>query len=227
MWPEKPAEKDKKDPNNNNNNEQNSSDGDDDEDEDQKENAGAMNVNSPKNVGPTVTFCVGLPENHPPGQKLASAVEQNSGGVGPEQKTGGGTGGGPAKKKKKRKGRKGNNGNQVVTFQGGVASSGTGQPSVGPVQVIDQTNVSPTIQCPYPYPYQPSYGAQPQAQQMYVVSYNAAHPSASAGPTYYIPPSPYTYESYGGREMSPVRSTPLDSSFEMLSEENPHGCYIM
>lgn len=222
MWPEKPTGKDKKsdkaktnqgekNPNGN----ENSSD-DDEEEEDSKENAGAMKVNSPKNGGATVTLFGCSPENHPVGEK-APAVDQkcgeNSGGAGAEQKSGGG---GAAKKKKKKKGRKGNNANPVVTFNGGVISTGTGTHTVsGPIQVPDQINVSPTIQYPLSH----------AGQQMYVVSYNAAHPtSTNAGPTYYIPPSPYTYDE---REISPVRSRPLDSSFEMLSDENPHGCYIM
>lgn len=226
MWPEKPTGKDKKSDKSKNsqgeknpNGNENSSD-DEEEEEDSKENAGAMKVNSPKNGGATVTFFGGSLENHPAGEK-PPAVEQkcgeNSGGAGAEQKSGGG---GPAKKKKKKKGRKGNNANNanpVVTFNGGVASTGTGTHAMGPIHVPDQINVSPTIQYP------PSHGA----QQMYVVSYNAAHPSINTGPTYYIPPLPYTYDAYVEREISPVRSTPLDSSFEILSDENPHGCYIM
>lgn len=229
MWPEKPTGKDKKSDKSKNsqgeknpNGNENSSD-DDEEEEDSKENAGAMKVNSPKNGGATVTFFGGSLENHPAGEK-PPAVEQkcgeNSGGAGAEQKSGGG---GPAKKKKKKKGRKGNNTITVATATGVPAGTGMRFLDLGPIQVPDEINISPTIQYPYQYPYQypPSFGA----QHMYMMSYYAAHPNLIAGPaTYYGPPSPYMYAQ---PEIYPVRWMPAYSSFEIFSDENPRGCYIM
>ncbi|CAA2996730.1 heavy metal-associated isoprenylated plant 36 [Olea europaea subsp. europaea] len=121
---------------------------------------------------------------------------------------GGGQGGG--KKKKKNKGQKGS---------GTPANIGLGIPNVGSTQVVDQVNLSHSLQNVMHYP--PSSGP----QQAYVMSYNAVQPTAST-PIYYMPASsPYMYghaQSEGFQE----KCTPSDS-FEILSDENPNACYIL
>lgn len=91
------------------------------------------------------------------------------------------------------------------------------------------TNQSPPRHHGYEYP--PYYHA---PQPVYAVSYNTAHPSSSYTASYYAPPPPYSYAyTHTGQEMQHPPSDidsyprqPLDS-FEMFSDENPNGCYIM
>ncbi|KAL8485016.1 hypothetical protein ACS0TY_027350 [Phlomoides rotata] len=168
------------------------------------ENSGENNDNNAKisspriNGGLTVKF--DLPEPPPAGQM---------GSLHGGEKNNGGGGGGKKKKKKKRKGN--NSSNAGAPPNGAPAHTGLEVPKVGFIQTVDQMNPSPTF-------YPPSYGP----QQAYVMSYNAAYPTITGAPAYYMPPSPYTY----AREDSQVQSEPL-KSFEILSDENPNGCYIM
>ncbi|KAL7178160.1 hypothetical protein ACSBR2_031328 [Camellia fascicularis] len=143
-----------------------------------------------------------------------SPAKENNGAV---ERSGGGHGG----KKKKKKGHKGNNGSGGSSLSGALASTGSQNQNVGPAQVMDQINLDLTRQHPDPYPYPPTFVPDPA----YVVSYNAAHPGKSGGPTYYIPSSPYTY-AYVQPQVYAVHATPLDS-FQIFSDENPHGCHIM
>lgn len=219
MWPENPAAKEKKPekPKNEGEKDENSSDEDEENPNERPQEEGKV-INNVKEGGPTVMFCPGMPENHPSGNK-PPVVEQK-----PGENSGGAAGGAKKKKKKKKKGQNGNNANQGANANGGVQNTGTGNVVVGPPQVHDQVNSNPTI--PYPYQY-PTSCVMPQAQPVYVMSYNTSQPRVSAGPSYYVQSTPYTYSTYAEPEMINMRSTPSDSSFEIFSDENPHGCYIM
>ncbi|CAI9779758.1 unnamed protein product [Fraxinus pennsylvanica] len=223
LWPEKPAGKEKK---------SGKSDKPKNSDEEVEENPAENNPevkisnSSPAvNGGPTVKF-VGVdtvlesksPENVVGGEKFPE-VEQKShpnGGAG----GGGGGGQGGGKNKKKKKGQKGNNNNNSGSG-GAPANIGLGIPNMGSTQVVDQTNLSSSFQNVIHYP--SSYGP----QEAYVVSYNATYPTAGAStPSYYMPvSSPYLY-GHAQSEGYQAISTPLDS-LEILSDENPNGCYIM
>uniref|UniRef100_A0A5B7BBM0 HMA domain-containing protein n=1 Tax=Davidia involucrata TaxID=16924 RepID=A0A5B7BBM0_DAVIN len=161
-----------------------------------------------------------LPEYAPAGEKSPAMDHKGNENNGAVEKSGGGSGG----KKKKKKGQKGNNtsnNSAGSTSTGTPAGTGSGTNHPGPTEALGQINLSPTRQRLDPHP--PTYFPHP----VYVVSYNAAHPSRSAGPTPtdYIPPSPYKYAK-SHPEIYPVEATPL-GSFEIFSDENPNGCYIM
>ncbi|KAL2229766.1 heavy metal-associated isoprenylated plant protein 35-like [Sesamum indicum] len=240
LWPEKPpsAGKEKKPGKGNCNEKENDSKSSENSEEEEEENPSdqgnnnnnpQVKISSPRtNGGPTVKFVDPVsvdnkpPENLPGGDKSPAAEingsanggEKNSGGGGQGQGQGGG------KKKKKKKGRKGKNSNAGPAPNGAPASTGVEIPKVGFTQVVDQINPSPTSENVYHYP--PNYA--PQAA--YVVSYNAAHRTGNGGPSYYMPPSAYSYASYAAAEMYEAQAAPLDS-FEILSDENPNGCNIM
>lgn len=238
LWPEKPAaRKDKKAGKQSKGEKESDSKSNDNSEEEEEENQGGesntnnnlqVKLTSPKiNGGPTVRF-IGVdpvdnkpPENFAGAEKSTSAEQKGSPNGGEKGSSGGAGGGGHGGKKKKKKGRKGkNDGNAAGPGSNGApASTGFETPKVGYTQVVDQINLSPT-QNVYHYP--PSY-APPQA---YVMSYNAAHPTLTGAPGYYMPPSPYTYASYAQPDDYLARSTPLDS-FEILSDENPNGCHVM
>ncbi|XP_059280674.1 heavy metal-associated isoprenylated plant protein 36-like [Lycium ferocissimum] len=139
---------------------------------------------------------------------------------------GGGGSGGAKKKKKKKKKKSGNNnnsGNASAGSNGAPSSSESEVAKMGPNQMMDQANQGHSFhQNPYSNQYDqnpPTYYA---PQQTCVMSYNAAHPTvSSAMPYYYVPSSPYMQSNIYSKQ-----STPLDS-FEILSDENPHACYIM
>lgn len=142
-----------------------------------------------------------------------------------EKKAGGGGGGGGqgAKKKKKKKKKSGNNSvNANAGSNVAPPSSESEVAKMGPNQVMDQANPGHSFQHPNSNPYDHNPPTYYVPQQNYVVSYNAAHPTISSAPQYYyIPSSPYMqYDIYS------KQSTPMDS-FEILSDENPHACYIM
>ncbi|KAL0348680.1 UNVERIFIED_CONTAM: Heavy metal-associated isoprenylated plant protein 35 [Sesamum angustifolium] len=182
-----------------------------------------VNMSSPRtNGGPTVKFVDPVSVENLAGGEKSPAAEKNGSANGGEKNSGGGGGQGQGggKKKKKKKGRKGKNSNAGAAANGTPASTGVEIPKVGFTQVVNQINPSPTLENVYRYP--PSYSP----QQAYVVSYNAAHPTANDAPSYYMPPSPYSYASYAQAEMHQAQAAPLDS-FEILSDENPNGCYIM
>lgn len=205
MWPEKPAAAKDKKPG-----KQNDAKCGENTDDEEEDNSGDNNndkITSPTNINGGVTVKFDLPENVSGGAKPPAAELKGSPHGG--DKNNGGAGGGGGKKKKKKK-KKGNN-NAGAPLNGAPAHTGLEVPKVGFIQTVDQINPSPPV-------YPPSYGP----QQAYVVSYNAANPTITGAPAYYMPPSPYTY----AREDSQVQSEPLDS-FEMLSDENPNGCHIM
>ncbi|KAL0414725.1 UNVERIFIED_CONTAM: Heavy metal-associated isoprenylated plant protein 35 [Sesamum radiatum] len=229
LWPEKPpsAGKEKKPGKGNCNEKENDSKSSENSEEEEEENPSEqgnthhnlqVKVSSPRtNGGPTVKFVDPVsvdnkpPENHAVGEK-SPAAETIGSANGGEKNSGGGGGQGGGKKKKKKKGRKGKNSNAGPAPNGAAASTG-----------VEIPNPSPTSENVYHYP--PSYA--PQQQQAYVVSYNAAHPTANGAPSYYMPPSPYSYASYAPPlEIYQAQAAPLDS-FEILSDENPNGCYIM
>lgn len=228
LWPEKPAGGKEKKPGKGNNNEKENNDSksgensEEEEEENQAENNNNNNlqvkISSPRinggNGGATVKFIGVDPVENKGGP---TGGEKNNGGGG----AGGGGGGQGGKKKKKKKKKNNNNSNAGPASNGAPASTGVEIPKVGFAQGVDQINPSPP-QNVYHYP--PSYG--PQQQQAYVVSYNAAHPTITGASGYYMPPSPYMNASYAQPEDYLVHSEPLDS-FEVLSDENPNGCYIM
>ncbi|PSR92623.1 Heavy metal-associated isoprenylated plant protein [Actinidia chinensis var. chinensis] len=124
-----------------------------------------------------------------------------------------GTSGG--KKKKRRGGKKGINGSGGSSSSGALASTGSQNQSVFPVQLANQTNLDATHQHPTNY----------MSDPVYVAGYSAAHPSKYCGPTYCVPSSPYTYV-FVLPKVYLVQATPLDS-FQILSDENPNACHIM
>ncbi|KAI3469395.1 hypothetical protein Pfo_026058 [Paulownia fortunei] len=234
LWPEKPASgKEKKPGKANKNEKENDSKSSENSEEEEEENPAENNnkVSSPRinggNGGAAVKFIGVDPatvDNKPPeqvsGGEISPAAEHKGSPNGGEKNSGGAGAGGQGGKKKKKKGRKGNNSSNAGPAPNGApASTGVEIPKVGFTQVVDQINPSPT-QNVYHYP--PSYAP----QQAYVVSYNAAHPTITGAPGYYMPPSPYTHASYAQPEDYQVQAAPLDS-FEILSDENPNGCCIM
>ncbi|XP_015063106.1 heavy metal-associated isoprenylated plant protein 35 [Solanum pennellii] len=159
----------------------------------------------------------------------ASASGEKSGG-GPVGEASGNTG----KKKKK----KGQNSNNVEGTQSMVAPAGPvfENHNMGP-PVFAPTNDSPPRHPSYHYyPQQgPQFYAPPPAPA-YVVSYNTAQPTANYTASYYAPAPPtsyaYTYSCPSHVTEPPPSDVdtyprqPLDS-FEMFSDENPNGCFIM
>ncbi|KAL3505742.1 hypothetical protein ACH5RR_031124 [Cinchona calisaya] len=234
MWPEKPAGKDKKANSNEKESDSKSNENSDEEaEESPAENMEAKVINPVKNSanGQVVRF-VGvdgiardqkeikidgkLPGSVPAtgGKSLVSNQNNNT--------NNSGGAGGHGKKKKKKKGKKGNS-NSNATSASTVVPSSTGLEApnkMSPNQVIDQIDLGPSDQNMFHYP--PSCAP----YQAYVVSYNATHPSTTTSPIRYMPPSPYMYV-YSQPEVYPEQSTPSLSTFEILSDENPNGCYIM
>ncbi|CAN4111089.1 unnamed protein product [Withania somnifera] len=158
------------------------------------------------------------------GDHNASASGQKNGG-GPVGQASGVTG-----KKKKKKGKDSNN------------TEGTPSSIVTPAGAeFEYNNMDPQISAPtndiHPrqpadYPQQvPQFYAQSAA---YVVSYNTAQPTSSYTASYYAPAPPTSYAyTYSGPVVEPPPSDvdmyPRQSldSFEMFSDENPNGCFIM
>ncbi|KAK6138917.1 hypothetical protein DH2020_027332 [Rehmannia glutinosa] len=216
MWPEKPAAaKEKKPGKPDKENDSKSSENSEEEDEENPDNNNNNNpqvkVSSPRvnGGGATTVKFIGV---DPAENEKSPAAEQNGG----EKNSGGGGGGGGQGGKKKKKKRKGkNNSNAGPAANGAPANTGLEIPKVGFTQVVDQINLSPP-QNVYHYP----------QQQAYMMSYNAAHPTITGAPSYYMPPSPYTYAAYAQPEDYQVQAAPLDS-FQILSDEDPNGCHIM
>ncbi|KAK4378924.1 hypothetical protein RND71_000786 [Anisodus tanguticus] len=148
----------------------------------------------------------------------ASASDEKSGG-GPGGEASGNTG-----KKKKKKGQNNNNAESAPSI---VAPAGLKfeHHDMGP-EVSAPTNVNPP-----PHQQGPQFYAPPPA---YVVSYNTAQPTSSYTASYYAPAPPTSYAyTYSDPVTEPPPSDvdtyprqPLDS-FEMFSDENPNGCFIM
>ncbi|KAM0064283.1 putative heavy metal-associated domain, HMA, heavy metal-associated domain superfamily [Helianthus debilis subsp. tardiflorus] len=140
-------------------------------------------------------------------------------------------GGEEKKKKKKKKEKEGQNSN--------LNSIGEASSSAPPQQTkIRSSNQSPPRQHGYRYP-EPYHHGPPPAP-VYTVSYNTAHPPVNSyTASYYAaaPPQSYAYSHYGSATAPPPpMSVPSDyyesyaqqgDSFEMFSDENPNGCYVM
>ncbi|KAH6772515.1 hypothetical protein C2S51_010919 [Perilla frutescens var. frutescens] len=143
-------------------------------------------------------------------EKNKEAVEKSNGG-------GGGNVGEIGKKKKK----KGQSRNPGASGHGGSENQEAGPPA--------EANQSPPRN--YQSPFMP-----PPPQPVYGVSYNTAYPTSSYTASYYAAPPPYAYAHMhpAGREIEPPPldhhelnpRQPLDS-FEIFSDENPNGCFIM
>lgn len=154
----------------------------------------------------------------------ASASGEKSGG--PVGEASGSTG-----KKKKKKGQKSNNAEGTPSIAAPAGPEFENH-NMGP-QVFAPTNDSLPRHPAYNYyPQQgPQFYAPPPA---YVVSYNTAQPTANYTASYYAPAPPTSYAyTYSGPVTEPPPSDvdtyprqPLDS-FEMFSDENPNGCFIM
>lgn len=160
------------------------------------------------------------PENSkgkPPEEFPAGDISPANGNNGVTEKMGGGHGG----KKKKKRGRKGNPGNAGSPSAGAPASTGSQNRKVGPDHGMDQIDLGHTGQ--HPEVHNPAYYV---PDPVYVVSYSAANPSKSGGPTHYVSASPYTYASTKPRAY-PVQATPPLDTFRIFSDENPNGCHIM
>ncbi|XAR57091.1 hypothetical protein NMG60_11025112 [Bertholletia excelsa] len=117
-----------------------------------------------------------------------------------------GAGGHGGKKKKKKKGQESNSGSHDARLGGGPANTGSQSSPARIEELINQ-------QTPRQHPW-------------HAVSYNAAHRRSTAGPTYFVPQSsPYTYACIrpAGYPVQPAALLP----FEIFSDENPNGCYIM
>ncbi|KAI7725974.1 hypothetical protein M8C21_030193 [Ambrosia artemisiifolia] len=159
------------------------------------------NGNTPgKNSGPSVKFA-GVPENNP---------VQASGQMG-----GGGGGGGQGGKKKKRK-KKSKKSSGATNAPGGPANTGFVPPGSGTTQVVDRVHLGSPRGNSYPM----------HAGPAYEVSYSETHPSGNGGTAYYIPSIPYTYDYTEDDDDFVTSCRPLNT-FEILSDENPFGCYIM
>ncbi|XP_071737307.1 uncharacterized protein [Rutidosis leptorrhynchoides] len=205
------------------------SSGNSSDDEDNNNNNNPHNNNAPENgnlnnpnrpPGPCVRF-TGLPENNP--------VQAGGTQVGPAGGGGAAGGGSSVTLKKKKKKKKKKSGGAKPSS--GPADTGLVNPEMGSNnQGVDQRHLSPPRG--YPYPMMPVGPA-------YAMSYSETHPSGNGGPVYYIPPPPttttpyvYDYTEYNDRDNYDndddfvTLSRPLNT-FEILSDENPIGCYMM
>lgn len=237
IWPtttnheeKSPPQKNKKGKSNKEKNPQNSEEDEETEEDQNSESFPNHNKNiiNGANVGQVVKFVDVDSKSHgkpPVATEISPANNQNSGG-------------GHGSKKKKRRGRKSNNsknGNVPVPVSADVvvpSSTGTGMENHNQVQ--DQIILSPSYQPPtnlYHPLYQSSYVGPDFHHQGHVVSYNAAYSSAS--PVNYYVPSSYTVPEllpevyYYSENPSSSSSSSALTSFEILSDENPNGCYIM
>nr|XP_004229237.1 heavy metal-associated isoprenylated plant protein 36 isoform X2 [Solanum lycopersicum] len=231
LWPEpKPILKEKK-PKKNENSEDDDDDHEDDEHNNNNNNEKPAEHGPPRHgvrFGGVETFTMDVKEVRPderPPENIA-VVERFPA---PEQKAGGGGGAKKKKKKKKKKSSSGNNNanpNASAGSNGAPPGSESDAAKMGPNQMMDQANQGHSNQHPYPNPCDQHPHASyyvPQQHQSYIVSYNAAHPMVSSAPAYYyVPSSPYMQSDIYSKQ----QCTPLDS-FEILSDENPHACYIM
>lgn len=136
-----------------------------------------------------------------------------------EKSKGGGESGTTSSGKKKKK--KGKSGNPAASHD---VQRGLENEEAGPIPAANQ---SPPRHHQFPFVPPPS---------AYAVSYNTAYPTSSYAASYYAAPPPaqaYAYV-HPGPEIEPPPldhelmnpPQPLDS-FEMFSDENPNGCFIM
>lgn len=142
--------------------------------------------------------------------------------VGKEAECGGEKRGGGSKKKK-RKGQKGND----RSSNGCLGKGNYGTPACTRSETNDQgqsqsggsVNLNHTSHYLYPYP----LGYYPHL--VYASIYNAPHPSKTPGPFWCIPSPPYTCAN-GHQEIYGLQAMSL-GSFEIFSDENANGCFIM
>ncbi|KAK9146922.1 hypothetical protein Sjap_006825 [Stephania japonica] len=130
--------------------------------------------------------------------------------------SGGGAGDGKGGKKKGKKGQDGNN--------AGTAGSAAAVGAVGTeIPVVPSANISPPFHHGYAYPGASSYGP-----PVYAVGYNTSYGPSSYGAAYYAPQAPhmYAYAHPQTQSQGQMRPPPSDS-FEMFSDENANGCWIM
>ncbi|KAK1417864.1 hypothetical protein QVD17_26998 [Tagetes erecta] len=123
-------------------------------------------------------------------------------------------GGAPAAKKKKKKKKKKSAGAKAPAAPGGPPNTGLVAPETGTTQVVDQVHRSP----PRGYSH---------LMPAYTVCYSETHPGGNSGHAYYIPPTPYMYDYTADDDYVTSSSYRPSDTFEMLSDENPVGCYIM
>ncbi|XP_058731179.1 heavy metal-associated isoprenylated plant protein 35-like [Vicia villosa] len=133
-------------------------------------------------------------------------------------------GGDSGKKKMKKVGETGtktrNNGLSSAS-NGGPAHTGSGFHSPG--KVVGQVNLSPTRQ-QQPYMMYPETCYPPLVQQY--AAYNRLCPMGTMDcPSYYVPPLPYMCSGLD-RDSYQFQSGPL-IPFELFSDENANGCFIM
>lgn len=130
-------------------------------------------------------------------------------------------------KKKKRKGQRGKNNSTR-----NLGSTSTGTPACRGSQPQDHhqggsqessglVNLNHSLR--YAYPYGPSAH---YPLMMYGASYSTMHPSKTPGPFCYVPSSPYMCANTH-QDMYGVHQAISVSSFEIFSDENANGCFIM
>lgn len=225
LWPEPKRILKQKKPKKKENSDDDDDDGEQEDDEHNNNNNNEKTAEHGVRFGGVETFTVDVKEVRPderPSENVA-VVERFAAG---EQKPGAGQGAKKKKKKKKKKSSSSGNTNNANASVGSNGAQPDSESDVAKMGPMDKANLSHSFQHPYPKPYDQnphiSYYV-PQQHQSYVVSYNAANPMVSSGlPYYYIPSSPYMQSDVYSKQ----QSTPLDS-FEILSDENPHACYIM
>lgn len=206
-WPENPTKKEKTNAAGESKDKGSESSGNSSDDEDNNNNKSNNNSNpmtesgnTPgKNGGPSVKFA-GVPDNNP----VQVNVQAGGGATAKKKKK---------KKKKKSAGVKAPPPGGLAPAPGGPADTGLVAPEAGTTQVVDQVHLSPPRGYSHPMP-------------AYTVCYSETHPGGNGGPAYYIPPTPYTYD-YTADDDDYVTSYRLSDTFEILSDENPLGCYVM
>ena len=176
---------------------------------------GENQSSNPKNGGNSL-------EKPPSGPQAPAAGNKGGQNEGAARKSGEG---GSGKKKKKKAQGGGGGGGSGSNGSGPAPNSGhahTGLQSAGQTVApeMGQLNLSPTRQQSYTYPdgYYPP--------MVYLTTYNKFYPMGRmGGPSYYVQPSPYTCAGWD-QETYRMQSGPL-VSFEIFSDENASGCFIM
>ncbi|KAI4345425.1 hypothetical protein L6164_012551 [Bauhinia variegata] len=160
------------------------------------------------------------PEKSPVRNQALTAADQNGS---QREAAAGNSGGAISAKKNKKKAQGGggsgsnNSGSAPNSAPACTESRGAGQIEG---QEMDQMNLSPTRQQSYTYPevYYPSMA--------YLATYNKLYPTGRMGyPSYYVPPSPFTCASLE-QSTYQLQSKPF-APFEIFSDENANGCFIM
>ncbi|KAI8561635.1 hypothetical protein RHMOL_Rhmol04G0355900 [Rhododendron molle] len=210
LWPEKVAGKEKKSGEAGNGEKGNDPKGNDPKENEKSSREEIDNPIEDSEVKPDNS------EGKPPEEDPAGDISPANGNNGVTEKMDGGHGG-----KKKKRGRKGNSSDTGSSSAGATASSGSQNRKVGPDHGMDQIDLGHTRQ--HLEVHNPAYYVPDPA---YVLSYSAANPSKTDGPTYYVSASPYTYASTKPG-VDPVQATPPLDSFRIFSDENPNGCHIM